>query len=188
MGELVKAVELLMPDGIIQTVDCEWMQFTYRESKLKNMDVRERPVIVSAIFDFQPAESAGATAETIIKQKMKERLEREPKAPSAGCFFKNIKLTDANREHILDKLRVPAEKRQKFSERNAVPVAWLIEDLGFKGKQIGGAKVAEEHANFIVNTGNATADEVMQLVSFIKMRARDERGFQLEDEVQLLGF
>ena len=186
VGELVKSVELLMPDGVIQTVPAEWMQFSYRESKVKNMDAKERPIIIRATFALTPTD--GAAAEATLKQKMKERLEREPKAPSAGCFFKNIKFTDAEREHIFDKLQVPEDRRAKYAERNSVPVAWLIEDLGFKGKQIGGAKVAEEHANFIVNTGNATADEVMQLVSFIKMRARDHREFQLEDEVQLLGF
>ena len=186
VGELVKSVELLMPNGEIQTVDREWMQFVYRESKLKNMDAKERPIIIRATFTLQPVD--GPAAEALLKQKMIERLGKEPKAPSAGCFFKNIKLNDANREHIFNKLQVPADRREKYYERNAVPVAWLIEDLGFKGKQIGGAKVADEHANFIINTGNATADEVMQLVSFIKMRARDHREFQLEDEVQLLGF
>jgi len=186
VGELVKSVELLMPNGEIQTVPNEWMQFTYRESKLKNMDAKERPIIIRATFSLSPVD--GAAAEAVLKQKMIERLGKEPKAPSAGCFFKNIKFSDADREHIFNKLQVPADRREKYAERNSVPVAWLIEDLGFKGKQIGGAKVADEHANFIVNTGNATADEVMQLVSFIKMRARDHREFQLEDEVQLLGF
>lgn len=186
VGELVKSVELLMPDGVIQTVPAEWMQFTYRESKVKNMDAKERPIIIRATFALTPTD--GAAAEAVLKKKMVERLAKEPKAPSAGCFFKNIKFSAAGREHIFEKLQVPADRREKYAERNSVPVAWLIEDLGFKGKQIGGAKVADEHANFIVNAGNATADEVMQLVSFIKMRARDERGFQLEDEVQLIGF
>lgn len=186
VGELVKSVELLMPTGEIQTVPAEWMQFSYRESKVKNMDAKERPIIIRATFALAPTD--GAAAEVMLKQKMKERIEREPKGASAGCFFKNIKLNDSNREHILEKLPIPPEQKELFRSRNAVPCGWLVTELGLKGKQIGGAKVAEEHANFIINTGNATADEVMQLVSLIKMRARDELAFQLDDEVQLLGF
>ena len=175
-----------MPDGEIKTVDREWMQFAYRESKLKNTEAKDRPIVVRVTFTLTPTD--GVAAETRLKEKMKERIMREPKGASAGCFFKNIKLNDQNREHILEKLPIPPEKKALFRSRNAVPCGWLVTELGLKGKQIGGAEVYREHANFIINTGNATADEVMQLVSLIKMRARDELAFQLDDEVQLLGF
>ena len=60
-------------------------------------------------------------------------------------------------------------------------------DLGLKGKSIGGAKVSEQHGSFIVNTGEATAEHVMMLISDIKMRVRNQLGIQLQEEIQYVG-
>mgnify|MGYP001396547358 CR=1 FL=1 len=51
-----------------------------------------------------------------------------------------------------------------------------------------GASVSEDHANFILNDGTATADQIIQLISLIKMKLRDESGVQLEEELQYIGF
>jgi UDP-N-acetylmuramate dehydrogenase len=56
-----------------------------------------------------------------------------------------------------------------------------------KGERIGGAKVSEVHANFIVNEGGASARDVLQLIEVIRRRALAERGVRLELEVQLVG-
>ncbi|MDD5652213.1 MAG: hypothetical protein PHX98_02320 [Candidatus Moranbacteria bacterium] len=53
---------------------------------------------------------------------------------------------------------------------------------------MGGAKVSEKHSNFIINTGNATAEDVIILSSLIKAKVRDRFGIQLEEEVKLIGF
>jgi UDP-N-acetylenolpyruvoylglucosamine reductase len=52
---------------------------------------------------------------------------------------------------------------------------------------IGGARVSERHGNFIVNEGKATAGDVLQLITAIRERARQERGIDLEPEVMILG-
>lgn len=62
----------------------------------------------------------------------------------------------------------------------------LIEDCGLKGMRVGGAQVSEKHAGFIVNTGNATADDVVKLVCLIRETVRRETGVVLEPEVKLL--
>ena len=64
----------------------------------------------------------------------------------------------------------------------------VIADLGLAGKIIGQAKISLEHPNFIVNTGRATAEDVVMLISLIKMRARNELKLQLNEEIQYLGF
>ena len=84
----------------------------------------------------------------------------QPAKPSAGCIFKN-----------------PA----------TIPAGRLIEELGLKGMSVGGARVSEMHGNFIVNEGQATARDVLQLIAAIRERARQERGIDLEPEVMILG-
>ena len=60
-----------------------------------------------------------------------------------------------------------------------VGAGWLIDILDLKGKTIGGAKISLEHANFIVNTGKATAEDVITLISYIKQQVRDR--FKVQD-------
>jgi len=69
-----------------------------------------------------------------------------------------------------------------------LPAGWVIEQAGLLGKQIGGAQVSEKHANYIINTGNATAQDVIMLVSYVKQQVRDQFGIQLNEEVNYLGF
>lgn len=63
----------------------------------------------------------------------------------------------------------------------------LIEQAGLKGKSVGGAQVSELHAGFIINTGNATADDVCRLIKLIKEKVHDESGVMLEEELKITG-
>lgn len=63
----------------------------------------------------------------------------------------------------------------------------LIEACGLKGFRIGGAEVSEKHANFVVNTGGATADDVRAVVEAMRRRVEDQTGVRLEPEVHLAG-
>jgi UDP-N-acetylenolpyruvoylglucosamine reductase len=90
----------------------------------------------------------------------RQRWESQPREPSAGCVFKN-----------------PA----------ALPAGRLLDELGLKGTRVGGARVSEVHANFIVNDGTATARDVLDLIELIRRRARTARGLELETEVQIVG-
>lgn len=62
----------------------------------------------------------------------------------------------------------------------------IIEELGLKGYRVGGAKVSEKHANFIVNTGNATAKDVLTLIEMIKQKVWYKKGVILEEEVVII--
>jgi UDP-N-acetylmuramate dehydrogenase len=63
----------------------------------------------------------------------------------------------------------------------------LIEALGLKGHMRGGAMVSDIHANFIVNTGEATAADVLALIGEIKRRALESSGIELEEEIEVVG-
>ncbi|MEW9698094.1 UDP-N-acetylmuramate dehydrogenase [Paenibacillus sp. SI8] len=65
--------------------------------------------------------------------------------------------------------------------------AKLIEEAGLKGKRVGGAEISPLHANFIVNTGNATAVDVLTLIQEVKQIVLDQYGVTLEPEVLVLG-
>jgi UDP-N-acetylmuramate dehydrogenase len=82
--------------------------------------------------------------------------------PSCGCVFKN--------DH----------------SRN-IQAGRLLDSLGLKGLAEGGARVADYHANFIINTGHATARDVLTLIGRIEQIVRERTGVELEREVQLVG-
>ena len=73
--------------------------------------------------------------------------------------------------------------------RNPLPnyAGKLIEEAGLKGYQIGGAKVSEMHGNFIVNAGNASARDVLELIQYIKDTIQNSRGIKMETEVEIVG-
>ncbi|MDR1917969.1 MAG: UDP-N-acetylmuramate dehydrogenase [Christensenellaceae bacterium] len=61
-----------------------------------------------------------------------------------------------------------------------------IEKLGLKGHTVGGAKVSDEHANFIINNGGATSDDVLNLIDEIKTKVKSATGVELRHEIKLL--
>jgi len=89
-----------------------------------------------------------------------KRWSSQPAAPSAGCMFKN-----------------PA----------TIPAGKLIDELGLKGARVGGARVSQEHGNFLVNDGNATAADVLELIGILQAKAQAERGIELRTEVEIIG-
>lgn len=118
-------------------------------------------LILSATFRFKPnADIAAGKAR--MNEIMKTRKEKQPlEASSAGCAFKNPPGHSAGQ---------------------------LIDSLSLKGLKIGDIQVSDKHANFLVNRGQATAQDIITIISVIKMKVRDELGVQLEEEVQLAGF
>jgi len=73
--------------------------------------------------------------------------------------------------------------------RNPTPykAGWLIEQSGLKGFQIGGAQVAQRHANFILNCGSATAGDIFQLIRHVQREVEHQWRLWLEPEVRILG-
>ncbi|MDO4744716.1 MAG: UDP-N-acetylenolpyruvoylglucosamine reductase, partial [Clostridia bacterium] len=63
----------------------------------------------------------------------------------------------------------------------------LIEEAALKGYSIGGAQVSEKHAGFIINTGKATAKDVLDLIEYIKAAVYKKSGVMLETEIKMVG-
>ncbi len=113
---------------------------------------------LAAVFKGVPTPLAEIEAK--LNDFNRRRWEVQPTKPSAGCTFKN-----------------PAE----------IPAGQLIDELGLKGTRVGGAVVAPEHGNFLVNDGGATAAEVLKLIALLQAAARAARGIALCPEVEIIG-
>jgi len=118
----------------------------------------ENNFATSATFRGQPAERQ--EIDTRLRESQEKRRTTQPVAKSAGCIFKN-----------------PA----------TVPAGKLVDELGLKNSRVGNAHVSRVHGNFIVNDGDATAAQVLELIDDIKTAARKKHGIELETEVEIVG-
>lgn len=100
----------------------------------------------------------GKPATTVSAIRQQRRL-KHPSEPSAGSFFKNPQPDSAGR---------------------------LIEECGLKGFKIGGAKISEKHANFIINNGSARFSDVYEIAQIVKATVEEKTGILLQEEVQVL--
>ncbi|HLD20752.1 MAG TPA: UDP-N-acetylmuramate dehydrogenase [Patescibacteria group bacterium] len=171
---------LVQRGGALVEIGKDDLKFCYRESAIKHSD----DIILSATFELEEGDARELKSE--LDDKLMKRKTSQPlDAGSAGCMFKNYEIgTDEELQRLVEKLDLPSE----MQSARRVSAGWLIDKLGLKGTQIGGAKVSDVHGNFVVNTGSATSDEVVQLIALIKTRARNEFGIQLMEEVQYVGF
>jgi UDP-N-acetylmuramate dehydrogenase len=117
-------------------------------------------VVTQATLQLQPgADPAAVTAATT--DHLNHRKTTQPyHLPSCGSVFRN-----------------PAQYK----------AGWLIEQAGLKGYQIGGAQVAERHANFILNCGGASASDIFRLIRYVQQAVEQRWALKLEPEVRILG-
>lgn len=115
-------------------------------------------VILAAKFLLQTNEQARASQLKIIEYRLKTQPYKEK---SAGCVFRNPK--------------------------EGTSAGALIDQCGLKGCSIGGAKVSEMHANFIVNTGSASSTDVKELIAVIQKTVFERTGVHLETEIRFMG-
>jgi UDP-N-acetylmuramate dehydrogenase len=119
---------------------------------------RTNDIILSATLKLIPTPAPLIQAE--INEYIKARMLKQPTGLSCGSFFKN-----------------PGQ----------FPSAgWLIDQVGCKGMKIGGAQVSEKHANFIMNTGNATASDIIELAMLVYRKVNEKFNILLEPEVHIL--
>lgn len=116
-------------------------------------------IIIAATFELA-AGSKEAISAAMDSSLLQRQDAQKVRFPTAGSFFKN-----------------PAGQ-----------AAWrLIDEAGLRGMSVGGAQVSEVHTNFLVNRGNATAADFLELAAVIKEKVFTSSGIQLEEEVQIMG-
>lgn len=124
----------------------------------RRSNLSSRGIIVEALFKLEQGDPE------LLKKEMDrylgERRRRHPSLPSAGSVFCNPP---------------------------GMPAGQLIEAAGGKGLSAGAARVSEQHANFIVNEGGASAGEIEQLIREVQKKVKDKFGLELQTEVRVVG-
>jgi UDP-N-acetylmuramate dehydrogenase len=156
-ADCLASVQVLLPNGSLKTLTAQDLSYAYRTSMLQGKNW----LVTQATFQLKPgANPTAVTAETT--HHLHHRRSTQPyHLPSCGSVFRN-----PNAEY---------------------KAGWLIEQVGLKGYQIGGAQIAQRHANFILNCGSATASDIFQLIRHAQREVEHRWSLLLEPEVRMLG-
>ncbi len=166
--------------GIFQgrTLKSQECKFAYRDSIFKQ---NPNLIILSAVLRLKKGNSK--KSQQRVKEILASRKEKQPfDFPSSGSFFKNPLIKS---KKLLEEYKSDTGNEAKD---DIVPAGYLVERVGLKGKKIGGAMVSQAHGNFLVNAGNAKAEDFIILAAVIKTRVRNKFGVQLKEEVEMVGF
>lgn len=155
--EVVESAEVLDEHLKRRMVNKDYFAFGYDDSIIHHKPI----VVLSVVFQLRPEK------EEEIRQQAQTNLawraEKQPPVdqfPSCGSVFKKIDGVGAGR---------------------------LIDQAGLKGRQIGGAQISEKHANFIINTGQASSADVLALVKLAQETVFEQTGYRLEMEIGVVG-
>ncbi|MFO7750620.1 MAG: UDP-N-acetylmuramate dehydrogenase [Desulfobacteraceae bacterium] len=160
VSDILESVQVVGPNSTVQQVERGEIAFAHRTARFP----REKrdghgPIIVSASFVLEKGEreSIQSRWKTLIDQRRKTQ---PCFRPTAGCFFKNP----------------PGERT----------AGQLIDQAGLKGTRINDAMVSERHANFILNMGEAMAEDILQLKKTIEEKVFALFSIKLETEVKIV--
>jgi UDP-N-acetylmuramate dehydrogenase len=164
-ADVLEAVRIVTPDGAREMPAAD-LHLAYRQS-----DLPPRAVIVSATFRAPPGDPA-ALAARMEDQVARRNASQPTKDRSAGSTFRNpAGFSSTGRADDTHELK-----------------AWkLIDDAGMRGATLGGAQMSPMHANFLINTGTATAADLESLGEMVRKRVSQTSGITLEWEIMRVG-
>ncbi len=157
---VVARVQVVTHSGELLERAPDEYEISYRHvARRLESGIRNQEIFVGAWLKL-PAGN-GETARREIKALLSRRIATQPlQIPNAGSVFRNPLGDHAAR---------------------------LIEQCGLKGRQVGGARVSERHANFIVNMGGATAADIENLINEVQTTVEEKTGIKLHPEVRIVG-
>ena len=154
--DYIDKVKVLDNDLNVKEISKKDLDYSYRYSSFKE---KRDLIILGAYLNLRKGNKEESLQ--IVNKRMKKRLETQPlDYPSAGSVFRNPDNDFAGR--IIE------------------------EDIKFKGKVIGGAKVSEKHANFIINFDNATSKDIRDLIFLIKKEVKEKDNIDLVVEQEII--
>ena len=154
---VLESAEILDEDNNLKKVSKDFFNFNYDYSILHERNL----LVTEATFSLVSKDKT--LIQKQIAENLKWRNEKQPQLdefPSCGSVFKKIEGIGAGR---------------------------LIDKVGLKGRSIGGAQISNKHANYIVNLGNAKAQDVIQLIQLIQSKVKSQLGYNLETEISFVG-
>lgn len=157
MANVIAGVGVISSSTGVESLSREQLDFSYRLWANQGLADKKR-IVLSVDLDLDSEDHEKIKVR--CRENLRKRKETQPKLQkNAGSFFKNPEGDYAGR---------------------------LIEASGLKGRCYGGAMVSPVHANFLVNAGNATANDVQQLMELVTMQVKKDSGVQLFPEVHFL--
>ena len=162
IADVFVRASVVTPLGEIASRDKADMCYAYKHSAL----MESEEIVITVDFRLTPAPDQATRLgyiEATTENQKKRIAMGQFTHPNAGCAFKN-------------------------DYACGIPSGKLIDESGLRGYSIGGAAVFERHANFVVNTGSASAEDVRRLINHIRDVVLQKQGIRLEEEVRYLGF
>ena len=167
IGNLLSEATLLTGDGRLKKVDQKYFNFSYDYSKI----IDSHEIVIIAVFKLKIGDKSKIWAKAL--EYFDARKVAQPyDVPSAGCVFQNISQSAAARLGM---------------SNGIYSTGMLIAQTGLAGAKIGGAKISEKHCNFFTNVGEAKASDFAQLISLVKIKAKEKFGVDLKEEIFLVG-
>jgi UDP-N-acetylmuramate dehydrogenase len=166
IAQVLRSATILGPVGEVEERANDWFEFSYRGSRIKReardgkqKGRREDYVVLTVSFELERGDADLLRARA--DDILTWRRLRHPSGATMGSTFKNPPDNHAGR---------------------------LIEQAGLKGYRIGGAEISEQHANFFINVGDATAADMIALIEHAQAEVERQFGVSLELEIELLGW
>jgi UDP-N-acetylmuramate dehydrogenase len=157
IGNILESAEVLDEENNLLKVDRDFFNFGYDESILHG----GKYLVTEASFRLTSKDKKEIQKQ--MDENMRWREEKQPQLrefPSCGSVFKKIDGVGAGR---------------------------LIDKCGLKGYSSGGVQISEKHANYLINTGDATAKDVRDVIEHIQRVVKEQAGYVLEPEISFVG-
>ena len=167
-NRLTSAVLFDPKSGREKTVESRYFEFAYDKSKIQ----KTGEIVLEALFKLDTIEDKAKLWSKAMDDVRRRNEEQPVGVPCSGCIFRNITNDDAIR------LATP---------NLTTSTGYIIEKLGLKGTKMGDAQISEKHANYILNTQNATADDVLKLINLVKQKAKEKLDLEVLEEIFLIG-
>jgi UDP-N-acetylmuramate dehydrogenase len=162
-GDFIREATLMDRTGKMRTVPRHYFEFGYDHSRIQE----SKEIVVSVRLLLRRGNKDVLWKDAHAA--MEYRRKTQPLGiPSSGCTFRNIVVAG-----------VPSEKGRP----GTTSAGYLIDQVGLKGYQIGGAKFSDHHANFILNVDDATSKDVHELIELAKKRVKEQFNIDLVEEV-----
>ncbi len=167
VGDVLYQATILTPEGEVKDVPQSYFHFGYDESILQH----NGDILIKAVFALKQTDSAKLWE--ISNKSIAYRRETQPQGvASPGCTFRNVSKAEA--------LSIP-------TPGYTTSAGYLIDHAGLKGKPSGSVKISTVHANFLVNTGGGTANNVVHLIREVQAQVKQKFGVDLHEEIVHLG-
>lgn len=178
ISEFVKTVRAIR-DEVMVDLKKKNVQFSYRNSVFKQD--KNNDIILKVTLGFKKGNKK--EIEKLIAKNIDYRNKTQPFQSTCGCIFKNINFS------LIDKTCLTKfPEMNKFKSYGQIPSGWLIDQCNLKGIKKGSVSISNIHANFIENSGSATARDVCELINLAKSKVKKTFGIDLEEEIIYVGF